>query len=258
MRIQDIRSTLRLMRTRPLFAIANVLLLALGLGATTAIFTVIHSVLLQPLPFPDSDRIVQVWESLPARGFSRMSLTEAFIWDIRDMNRSLVDYGGFHGASFTLTGGDSPQRVNGALVSTGFFRALGVAPVVGRLFAPGEDAPGAAGDQVMLSHGLWTTRFAADRSVVGRTIPLDGSTVATRVSLEAQVTFAPGSVSPFASSTTASSMTESPMRSGFGGATCLRGRRGSTLHKCSSRSCNGRMPTDRAGSTRALADSGPA
>ena len=173
-RIQDIRSTLRLMRTRPLFAIANVLLLALGLGATTAIFTVIHSVLLQPLPFPDSDRIVQVWESLPARGFSRMSLTEAFIWDIRDMNRSLVDYGGFHGASFTLTGGDSPQRVNGALVSAGFFRALGVAPVVGRLFAPGEDAPGAAGDLVMLSHALWTTRFAADRSVVGRTIPLDG------------------------------------------------------------------------------------
>lgn len=173
-RIQDVRSAFRLMRTRPLFAIGNVLLLALGLGATTAIFSVIHSVLLRPLPFPDSDRIVQVWESLPSRGFARMSLTEAFIWDIRDMNRSLVDYGGFHSASFTLTGGDSPQRVTGALVSVGFFRALGVAPVVGRLFAPGEDEPGAPGDLVMLSHALWTTRFAADRGVVGRTIPLDG------------------------------------------------------------------------------------
>ena len=115
--------------------------------------------------------MIQVWESLPARGLDRVTLTEAYVWDIRDLNRTLDAYGAFHDASFTLTGGDTPQRVSGGLVSVGFFRALGVVPTVGRLFAPGEDDPGAPGDLALLSHDLWTSRFGADPAIVGRPNP---------------------------------------------------------------------------------------
>jgi predicted permease len=173
-RAQDIRSALRLMRNRPMFAAAVVLMLALGLGSTTAIFSVINGVLLKPLPFPEQNRLVQIWESVPARAIRRTSLTEAYVWDLRDLNRTLEEFGGFHSASYTLTGDSAPQQVTGALVSAGFFRALAAPPVVGRIFATGDDEPGSAGNLALLSHALWTSRFGADRAVVGRAITLDG------------------------------------------------------------------------------------
>jgi putative ABC transport system permease protein len=174
-RAQDIRSALRLVKARPYFAAAVIGMLALGLGSTAAIFSVIHGVLLKPLPFPDEAQLVRVYESVPTRGIARVSLTEAYVWDVRDRNRSFSEYGGYHGASYTLTGhGAAPQRVSGALVSVGFLRALGVTPVVGRLFVPGEDEPGASTRRVVLSHVLWSNRFDSDRSIVGRTITLDG------------------------------------------------------------------------------------
>src|SRR5262245_60262051 len=122
------------MRKQPFFTGAVLLMLALGIGATTAIFSVVYGVLLKPLPFPNPDRLVQVWGAVPARGINQTSLTEANFWDMRDMNRSLEEFGAWHGASFTLTGFATPERVAGATVSTGFFRSLGVRPVAGRLF----------------------------------------------------------------------------------------------------------------------------
>jgi len=116
---QDYRSTLRLARTQPRFVVAVVLMLGLGIGATTAIFSVVYGVLLKPLPFPEPDRIVQVWGALPARNLNNVSFTEANFWDMRDMNRTFDEFGAWHNASFSLTGGGTPERLDGALVSVG-------------------------------------------------------------------------------------------------------------------------------------------
>ena len=174
MALQDVRATARLMRKQPFFTAGVLVMLALGIGATTAIFSVVYGVLLKPLPFPEPDRIVQVYGSVPARSITQTSLTEANGWDIRDMNRSLEEFGLYRGASFTLTGFDLPERVSGATVSVGFFRSLRAQPVAGRLFAPGEDDPGAPATRALLSHGFWTRRFGADPGIVGRAVSLDG------------------------------------------------------------------------------------
>jgi predicted permease len=162
------------MRSQPALTAGIVLMLALGIGATTAIFSVVYGVLLKPLPFPEPDRLVGVWGAVPARAIDQTSLTEANFWDLRDMNQSLSEIGALRGTSFTLTGGGEPERLSGATVSSGFFRALGVIPVAGRLFAPGEDDPGAQYTRALLSHRLWTRRFGTDPSIVGRTLTLDG------------------------------------------------------------------------------------
>src|SRR6185295_13629921 len=123
-----------------LFAAGVIGMLGLGMGATTAIFSVVDGVLLRPLPFPAADRLVQVWQAVPSRNINRASMSEANFWDVRDMNRSFEEFGTWHGASFTLTdGAAAPERVNGALVSAGFFRALGTRPVIGRIFDESDE-----------------------------------------------------------------------------------------------------------------------
>src|SRR6185503_9069600 len=145
-----------------------------GIGSTTAIFSVVQGVLLTPLPFPDADRIVEVWATLPARNIDQTSFTEANFWDMRDMNRTFEEFGAWHGASFSLTGVDQPERLEGARISAGFMRALGVRPVAGNLFAPGDDEPGADARRVLLSHRFWTRHFDGDTSIVGKSLTLDG------------------------------------------------------------------------------------
>jgi putative ABC transport system permease protein len=174
MNVQDLRSAFRLIRQHPLFAAGIIVMLGLGIGASTAIFSVVHGVLLRSLPFPEPDRLVRVWGSLPARNLNNVALTEANFWDLRDRNQSLSNFGAWHGASFTLTGHEEPERVRGATVTAGFFRALAPRPVAGRLFEPGEDDPGAPGDRVLLAHDFWTRRFGADPGIVGQAIALDG------------------------------------------------------------------------------------
>src|SRR5262245_41348164 len=171
--VHDMRGSLRLMRSQPVLSSAIVLMLALGIGATTAMFSVVYGVLLKPLPFPDPDRIVQVYGALPDRGWRNITLTEANFWDLYDRNRTLEEFGILSFESFTLTGGAEPQRVSSGEVTTGFFRALGVKPILGRLFEKGEDLPGRGDRLVVLSHRFWTERFGSDRSIVGRTITLD-------------------------------------------------------------------------------------
>jgi putative ABC transport system permease protein len=173
-KLLDFRSTFRMLRHRPLFGAGVLLMLGLGIGATTAIFSVVDGVLLRPLPFPDQGQLVQVFGSVPSRNIEQTTLTQADSWDIRDMNRTLSAFGIWHGASFTLLEGDAAERISGGLVSVGFFAALNPRPVLGRLFVAGEDAPGASTDRVLLSNGFWTRRFGADRSIVGRQISIDG------------------------------------------------------------------------------------
>jgi putative ABC transport system permease protein len=176
MRKQDVRAVLRFMRKQPFFSAAIVVMLALGLGASTAMFSVVYGVLLKPLPFPEPERIVQVWGSLPSRQLTQVSLTAANFWDMRDLNRAFEEFGSLHGASFTLTAQDmAPERVSGATVSVGFLRALAAQPVAGRLFTPGEDEPGSPAERVILSNSFWRRRFGGDKEVVGRTILLDNS-----------------------------------------------------------------------------------
>ena len=169
----DIRATLRLMKAQPLLSVVIVAMLALGIGATTAIFSVVHGVLLKPLPFPEPDRIVEISGTLPSRGWDRVSLTEANFWDLHERNRTFEAMGALAGASFSLTGFATPERLSGARVTAGFFRSLGVTAVAGRIFEPGEDEPGRGDGLVLLSHRFWTRRFSGDKTVVGRSITLD-------------------------------------------------------------------------------------
>jgi putative ABC transport system permease protein len=171
----DVRSGVRAMVRQPAFTAIAVLTLALGIGANAAIFSVVRSVLLRPLPFPEPDRLVQVWEARRDRGWTRSSFTHANFWDVQDMNRSFSAMGAITWGSITLAGKDSPERLDAAYVTAGFFRALGVTPIAGRTLAEGEDRAGADTRIAILSHRLWTTQFGADRGIVGRTITLSGA-----------------------------------------------------------------------------------
>jgi putative ABC transport system permease protein len=172
--VHDIRGTLRLMRTQPIMSVAIVVMLALGIGATTAIFSVVHGVLLKPLPFAHFDRIVQVWGTSPIRGWARGSFSAANFWDLRDRQQTFEEFGALAFTSFSMTGRSEPERVSAGRVTTGFFRSLGIAPAGGRFFEPGEDQPGRGESIVMLSNRFWTRRFSRDPSIVGQTLTLDG------------------------------------------------------------------------------------
>ena len=163
------RSTLR---NRGFTAIA-VLTLALGIGASASIFSVVRSVLLRPLPFPEPERLVEVWETRLERDMDQISFTYANFWDVLEMNRSFESMGAIRWSSMTYLGDKEPARLSVAGTTVGFFRALGAAPVVGRVFVDGEDAQGSDTRLVVLSHAFWTSRFGADRSLVGRSITLD-------------------------------------------------------------------------------------
>jgi putative ABC transport system permease protein len=172
--LADLRSGTRGMARQPVFTAIAVLTLALGIGANAAIFSVVRSVLLRPLPFPEPDRLVQIWEARRDRGWDRSSFTHANFWDVQDMNRTFVAMGAITWGSITLAGKESPERLGVAYVTTGFFRALGATPIVGRTLTDGEDRVGGDARIVMLSHRLWSTQFASDRSIVGHTITLSG------------------------------------------------------------------------------------
>lgn len=174
--VQDIRYALRVLRNHFGFTVIAILTLGLGIGANSAIFSVIHSVLLRPLPFPQSERIVQVWESRADRGWIRASMNPANFWDFRDQNQTLEDLTALFGRSLVLTGRGFPERIDGAQISAGFFRVLGVQPVVGRTFSRGEDEPGGDTKVALLANDFWRRRFAADPAIIGTTLTLDGET----------------------------------------------------------------------------------
>ncbi|HEV8365565.1 MAG TPA: ADOP family duplicated permease [Gemmatimonadaceae bacterium] len=166
------RSTLR---HRGFTAIA-VVTLALGIGASASIFSVVRSVLLRPLPFPEPERLVDVWETRPERDMFQISFTYANFWDVLEMNRSFESMGAIRWSSMTYLGDKEPARLSVASTTVGFFQALGAAPVVGRLFVDGEDAKGADTHLAVLSHAFWASRFGQDRSIVGRSLTLDRET----------------------------------------------------------------------------------
>jgi len=167
--VHDVRYGFRMLHKNLRFTAMVVLTLALAIGANTAIFSVVYSVLLKPLPFPESGRLVEVWGAMPARGWNRASLSEANFWDFRDLNRTFEEMGALRGRTLNLVGVGFPERVDGAEVTAGFFNALRVGGVKGRVFTADEDQPGRP-PVAVLSHDYWTRRFGGDPSLVGRSL----------------------------------------------------------------------------------------
>jgi predicted permease len=173
--LQEIRHAGRALAARPGFTSIAVLTLALGIGANTAIFSVIRSVLLRPLPFREPDRLVELWETRLDRGWDHASFTHANVWDVQARNRTLEGVGAMGWTSMNLSGFEYPEQLSAAEVSAGFFRVLGVTPEAGRTFLDEESEPGHDNHVVLLGHRLWASRFGADPAMVGRTLTLDGA-----------------------------------------------------------------------------------
>ena len=173
--LQDLRYGLRVLRKSPGFAAVAMLVLALGIGANTAIFSVVNAVLLRPLPFEDPARIVHVWHVPPPKSFpgiTRFSVSTANYIDWRRQNDVFEDMAIYTGSSMNLTGGDKAESLMAATVAPNFFSVLGVKPLLGRTFLAGEDEPG-QNHKVVLTHAFWQSRFGGDRNIVGKQITLD-------------------------------------------------------------------------------------
>ena len=169
---QDLRVGLRMLAKDPGFTAVVLLTLALGIGATTAIFTVVNAVLLRPLPYPHPEELVYVQEILDKYGAAPdAGVSEFAAW--RDQSRTLSPIAAYTDSWFNLAGGGDPERITAGLATSAFFSLLRVRPLAGRLFLPEEDRPGAP-PVVILSEGLWKRRYGGDPSVVGRGLTLDG------------------------------------------------------------------------------------
>ena len=171
--LQDVRYALRQLRKSPVFTTVAMLTLALGIGANTAIFSVIDAVLLRPLPFHNASRLVVVKTTEPGRRDDIGVSYPAFL-DWRSRNHVFEALSAYRTDDFTLTGRSEPAHVTGAVVSANTFSLLGVAPALGRDFTSDEDAPSATGRPVILSYSLWQERFASDQNILGQSITLSG------------------------------------------------------------------------------------
>jgi hypothetical protein len=171
---QDVRYAARSLRRSPAFAAVAILTLALGVSATTAIFSVVDVVLLRPLPYPDADRLAMVWENvnLPAYKNSHNSPAPGNFRDWRGQNSTFLDMAATSNGAWSLTGSGEPMRVSGETASASLFRILQVEPAIGRIFTPDEDRTATA-RVVMLGHSLWVERFGSNPSMVGQTIYLN-------------------------------------------------------------------------------------
>ncbi|HET6176798.1 MAG TPA: ABC transporter permease [Candidatus Sulfotelmatobacter sp.] len=173
---QDFRYAVRQLRKSPGFTAVAVVTLALGIGANTAIFSVVNGALLRPLPFRDPDRLVHIWHVPPAKSFPGMttfSVSAANYLDWQRQSQVFEQMAIYTWHGFTLTGGQAPEQVDASAVSSGFFATLGVQPMLGRVFYPEEDQPGHS-NVVLLSHRFWQEHFGSNADIVGHNINLDG------------------------------------------------------------------------------------
>jgi len=178
----DVRVALRLVRRRPLFAAAAVLSLGLGIGANTTIFSLVNTVLLEPLPYPEPERLVSVYredpevtgrQPVPENLYGLFAVPYAVFLDWTMRSHVFADAGAYATARFVFTGGEQPVSLMGLVTTSGVFSTLGVQPVLGRPLVPDDDEVGAPPVAVM-SHGLWQRRFGGDPAIVGREVKLDG------------------------------------------------------------------------------------
>ncbi|HYL92386.1 MAG TPA: ADOP family duplicated permease, partial [Alphaproteobacteria bacterium] len=170
---QDVRYALRLLRNSPGFTAVAVITLALGIGANTAIFSVVNTVLLRPLPYQQPERLAMIWQSYPVSGFDRLGASAPEYIDYRDRSHSFSNVAAYAGLSFNLTADQQkPDRIRAARVTGNMFPLLGVAPYLGRTVSPEDDRAG--GPKVaVLSYALWQQHFNSDREILGRSVRLD-------------------------------------------------------------------------------------
>ncbi len=172
---QDFRYGFRMIRKSPGFAATAILVLALGIGANTAIFSVVNGVLLRPLPFSDPDQLVRIWHTPPAKNFpgiNRFSVSAANFYDWKQQSTSFDSmsiYNFFHAD----LAGEKPQVVRICRVTDGFFSVFRAQPQLGRIFTADEDRPG-RGHVLILSQALWKSQFGGDPNIIGRKIDMDG------------------------------------------------------------------------------------
>jgi predicted permease len=170
---QDFRYGVRILRKNLGFTLVAIVTLSLGIGANTAIFSVVNAVLLRPLPYAAPERLVFIYDSAPGFGIPRFGLMEAEFLRLRDQARSLEQVSLYTTATLTLTGAGEPERVASGKASGELFTALGVPMALGRTFKL-EEEPQGQGNVVILSHGFWQRKFAADPDVIGQALILDG------------------------------------------------------------------------------------
>jgi putative ABC transport system permease protein len=173
---QDLRYGFRMLRQRPGFTLVAVMALALGIGANTAIFSVVNAVLLRPLPFADPDRLAMIWQTSQQGEYSQLSLTYQNYDELRKQCQVCAEIGAWNSYNYTrfaLTGGAQPEQTQYAVVSASLFSVLGVKPALGRAFLPEEDQLGAA-RVAILSHALWQRRWAGDPKLLGQPVTLNG------------------------------------------------------------------------------------
>ena len=177
--LQDLRIAARQFRRTPGFAVTTIATLALGIGASTAIFSLVDGVMLRPLPFPQPGRLLWLQQVDTSAGLTAkgepvgepLSYHDYFDW--RAQTRSFSGLASYHHASMTLTGAGDARQLSGAVVSSNFFRVLGLHPALGRDFLPDEEKPGMRA--AILSYGLWQSTFGGSLDIAGRPITLDGN-----------------------------------------------------------------------------------
>jgi macrolide transport system ATP-binding/permease protein len=186
--LQDVRFSIRLLRKHLGFTSTAILMLALGISASVAIFAFVDAALIKPLPYRDPARLVGVFEKTSTFPLSNLSYPDYVDW--KAINKTLSSLDLYQPTGFTFSGPDGAQPLMGARVSDGFFKTLGITPILGRDFAPGEDLPAAA-HVALLSYGSWQTRFNGDPSVVGRVLTLNGDATTIIGVLPASFHFSP-------------------------------------------------------------------
>ena len=172
--LSDLRYAARRLRGNPGFTAVSVLTLALGIGASTAIFSVIQGVMLKPLPYPHSEQLVALLHTAPGIKIKELNLAASLYFTYSEENRVFQDVGMWVSDAWTVTGLAEPEKVPGLSVSNRFLAILGVQPAFGRGFTASDEDPGSE-RAVLLSDGYWRSRFGGDRSVLGRRILLDGN-----------------------------------------------------------------------------------
>ena len=177
--LRDLKFSVRSLLKRPALTVIAITTLAVGIGANSAIFSTINSLLLRPLPFPDPDRIVALWDKVPSRGVERNEVTIANYLDWRAQNKTFEQLGIYRWWSTNLTGSDSPERVQGFQVTPNFLDIVGVKPLLGRGFSAEEEQPGK--DAVaLLTYSLWQRRCGSDPNIVNKTIATNGISLTSR------------------------------------------------------------------------------
>ncbi|MGZ4897670.1 MAG: ABC transporter permease, partial [Candidatus Angelobacter sp.] len=162
---QDLRYGARALVKSPGFSLIAVLTLALGIGANTAIFSVVNGVLLNPLPFHHPDQLVSMFQEIP--NFKNGSISYPNFTDWRRMNTTFTTMAAYRSSGFNLSGNGEPERLHGEMISAGFFEILGVNPIMGRTFTMDEDRLG-ANPTVMITEGLWQRKFGGRNDIIGQ------------------------------------------------------------------------------------------